>query len=1003
MQQPNEWSYAQGGNTFHPAGPSHVPDHEINWYPTDDFVLTQEWIVPSQSAPTPSGAHPPREGPPTQGQSFDPRRFSNNVRATRESLAGDAESRDTGRVTSLEAAPQSVAPGGPIGDSSLLEQGHPSRDPNGGDKPTLYSAPLPVQPRPTGIPSTEYIAPSGMSLRRGMACRFCRRRKLRCSGERPQCASCLKYKQTCVYQPHVSKLKSHIPDPRAGKTCSFFTEGMTGAHCYSSPAEYNAYSDIPSQPAFSSQPLAFDDSQLHRNLNVQPYSYEQGSQGQQPYPQYPTAPPPHVVPALTGSYNEMPMDTAAGQSFNPWNPISTQQPTFTSTYAPLPAGEYLPQTHGEHGLPLGSSSALSPRVQYTSNPPEMVTHTTTIPPTDDAAQQIPPRSSTQSTEMPPPNYVYPVGPPARSVSFDQSRSRYSSVTESLPSHQHGPRDSSASTTNPSASASASPPVVSSSGPEMITRMIPDPDHTAEVGSLTARLGEFLLCPGDRDSPALYSEGDDPVEWTKKSRKESSQWTSVPTPGDTTSGTALFHNTLETDGLRDEHRNLLLDLFLSHCRLFFEMSIPRFRYRMTFQDHRRPSLALLNGMYLWATRMSNKAELTSMEEYFYSQAHKYLEIAAPSSDRLLDSIRAAMLLCCYSYANGRHHEGWLMAGLAMRLVMSTGLHQIPSLIFRPPPTINPFLRNKVPLLPPPEDAIELAERVHAFWCVYAVERCGALATGFPSVISDADISTPFGLPLDLIASQVVTAQDDVTILDLYRGQVIAHPEGDAPYVRWIKALTILERASKLAFLSPAPDSEYTLKWTQYASSIPQQSSPPPEWLNQPKFRNPKDYDDCARALKQYTESLGEDGLWPLDRRRAAEADRVTMPSIRSHTILLHFQMTATEMLLHDINSLDVENVVAVKAARRCAELISQLPPLALNEVDAQVVLVWTMVAKLLIKEVRRCVVNNLVTMIKPVEDDIDVIIQEIARVGSVMYLARVQSKALEEHKRAALRV
>lgn len=38
-----------------------------------------------------------------------------------------------------------------------------------------------------------------------------------------------------------------------------------------------------------------------------------------------------------------------------------------------------------------------------------------------------------------------------------------------------------------------------------------------------------------------------------------------------------------------------------------------------------------------------------------------------------------------------------------------------------------------------------------WCVYSVERCGALATGFPSSISDDDILTPFGLPLDDISS------------------------------------------------------------------------------------------------------------------------------------------------------------------------------------------------------------------------------------------------------------
>ena len=50
-------------------------------------------------------------------------------------------------------------------------------------------------------------------------------------------------------------------------------------------------------------------------------------------------------------------------------------------------------------------------------------------------------------------------------------------------------------------------------------------------------------------------------------------------------------------------------------------------------------------------------------------------------------------------------------MAVRLVLSTGLHQIKSCVFALEPSTNPFLRNKVHLLPPPEDSTELAERIH----------------------------------------------------------------------------------------------------------------------------------------------------------------------------------------------------------------------------------------------------------------------------------------------------
>ena len=50
-------------------------------------------------------------------------------------------------------------------------------------------------------------------------------------------------------------------------------------------------------------------------------------------------------------------------------------------------------------------------------------------------------------------------------------------------------------------------------------------------------------------------------------------------------------------------------------------------------------------------------------------------------------------------------------MAVRLVLSTGLHQIKSCVFAPEPPRDPFLRSKNHLLPSPEDSTELAERIH----------------------------------------------------------------------------------------------------------------------------------------------------------------------------------------------------------------------------------------------------------------------------------------------------
>jgi len=45
----------------------------------------------------------------------------------------------------------------------------------------------------------------------------------------------------------------------------------------------------------------------------------------------------------------------------------------------------------------------------------------------------------------------------------------------------------------------------------------------------------------------------------------------------------------------ESTNTRLDVFFEHHRLFFDLSISKFRSRLTFHDRRRPSLALLNAM------------------------------------------------------------------------------------------------------------------------------------------------------------------------------------------------------------------------------------------------------------------------------------------------------------------------------------------------------------------------------------------------------------------------
>ncbi|WVQ98216.1 hypothetical protein IAU59_005338 [Kwoniella sp. CBS 9459] len=982
------------------------------WYPSDEYLHNpqqqQPWLLNNQDLiPSAQPSQLPTPQHHAQSLAPGPSNMLPGTSPTRQSEQGAAynEIRDVHRIPSnlaLEGSPE-----GEESDDSSYRRFTSLNAPMSGDvqpyqrtevgQLQIYatsqlhaSQTSATFSGPTGLTSIEHIAPSGTSLRRGMACKFCRRRKLRCSGERPACSSCVKYKQECEYQPPVKIQKAAGLDSRIADLSDYI---------------HNGASSISS--AFSSQPLGYDDPNNQQAIYSDSYAYQDNQT--QPY-QYLPYDPSQADLSVPNSATFPPL--SGSQDLNGYLP-TPPQPTYAASFAPQPNIQYPYPTYDEQGLPLGNSSGPSPPTHIVRTTQEGQLNPMyslgiqTSPP-------VPPLGYPPITlaDAAPANYAF-MAEHKTSMPFVPSQMQTRPVPISVPEQgsSSNPSESSGPNVNtPSGSASTPGSHHAPPGSQTMYAEAANLRYTAQITEidpiegLTERLGEFLFSPAEK-APSQEKE-EESLKKRRTSKKQSGQWTAgVRAPGDATGKSTLFHNRLERDNLKDEHRNLLLDCFLAHCRLFFEMSVPRFRYRMTFHDRRRPSLALLNAMYLWATRMSNSPDLAAMEAHFFAEACRHLDSAGPNSDRLIDAVRAAMLLCSYSYTNGRHHEGWLIAGLAVRLVMSTGLHQIPSLTFRPPPPESPFLRNRIHLLPPPEDSIELAERVHAFWCVYAIERCGALATGFPSSLGDTDISTPFGRPLDEIASQSVTIQDDVTIRDLYKGQAHAHPEGDSPYIRWIKAVTILERSSKLAFLRPADDAEYTKAWAAYASSISQNSNgqhqnAPPEWLNQPKYRNLLDYEECSRALKHYVQSLGVDGISPVERHRASQLEGSNEQPVKSHTILLHHQIYAIDMLLHDINSLDIENDVAVAAGRKSADLIRQLPAIPFNEVDAQVILVWCMITKVLIKELRRVTQIGDYMASRLIEDDIDVLIKEMGRIGVTMSIARVQSNAMEELKTAA---
>lgn len=147
-------------------------------------------------------------------------------------------------------------------------------------------------------------------------------------------------------------------------------------------------------------------------------------------------------------------------------------------------------------------------------------------------------------------------------------------------------------------------------------------------------------------------------------------------------------------------------------------------------------------------------------------------------------------------------------------------------------------------------------------------------------------------------------------------------------RWTKCTTVLERASKIVFLEPEQGSPYKIAWSQYSASFQQDKSlsPPADYLNQPKFRNPKDHMECVKAIEEIIKSNGEEGIFPPTRMAQAQAEGLPEPEIPSYVIMFHHMISAAQVFLHDINSLNSENVEALKAARKSVKLFQVLPPI-----------------------------------------------------------------------------
>lgn len=198
-----------------------------------------------------------------------------------------------------------------------------------------------------------------------------------------------------------------------------------------------------------------------------------------------------------------------------------------------------------------------------------------------------------------------------------------------------------------------------------------------------------------------------------------------------------------DELTPQWRTTLLDIFLPHRhQCSFSVHVPSFLASINATSspvmttlRQPPHPALLNTLYLLATHFAPTATLSQLEPIFLDRALNHLSSALEHSDRLVNLIQASCLLATWFFGKGRLLEGYYHASSAGRLAIGLGLHQIRSDAF--PPILIPGVEESEGILPAATSKLELGERILAFWQVFNVDRCWAVATGLPSGLSDDD--------------------------------------------------------------------------------------------------------------------------------------------------------------------------------------------------------------------------------------------------------------------------
>lgn len=176
------------------------------------------------------------------------------------------------------------------------------------------------------------------------------------------------------------------------------------------------------------------------------------------------------------------------------------------------------------------------------------------------------------------------------------------------------------------------------------------------------------------------------------------------------------------------------LFLPYRSHFnFYIDIPHFLEKVILppEDPLSVHPALLNAIYLTVCCLAG-GRLISFRKYFLGELRRHLYRSLENADRLTDLLWASVVHGSYLTNIGHVNEAYAIISPCATFALACGFDGIVPL--------NSFTKPEFPLLPPPMNAEEAADRTNLSYAIYMTDRNLSILTGLPSMFTTYTEST-----------------------------------------------------------------------------------------------------------------------------------------------------------------------------------------------------------------------------------------------------------------------